>query len=264
MRKRLVWLAAAIAVAALIGAFGGSIGAGNGLLQGRRRFLRARPRTWSPELGAVTINQGLGSYANERLARGKETLVRFYLKLKSVVGTQCSGSINVINTSPSAQTRMTIVDPDTTDGDPAGDLPNPIAPYQTYPSAGHPITASSVQVKLERRPDLRLSPPRGSAVACDATSCAFTAPFSLRFKARIYYTTSASSTPALVDFSTMPASTNPITGNFSQLANDLRVLVIPMGDGMPAIQARSSRRRPRRRFRAAWTRSRGCCRCGRV
>ncbi len=228
MRKRLVCLAAAIAVAALIGAFGGSIGAEQAAA-GPTTLPACAAADLVPELGAVTINQGLGSYANERLARGKETLVRFYLKLKSVVGTQCSGSINVINTSPSAQTRMTIVDPDTTDGDPAGDLPNPIAPYQTYPSAGHPITASSVQVNSNADPIFVV--PASRATACDATSCAFTAPFSLRFKARIYYTTSASSTPALVDFSTMPASTNPITGNFSKLANDLRILVIPMGDG---------------------------------
>ncbi|HEY2935599.1 MAG TPA: hypothetical protein VGJ25_03315, partial [Gaiellaceae bacterium] len=50
-----------------------------------------------PGVGAVTLNQGVGSYAftPEHLVRGKDTLVRFYLTLPAAVGTTCSGSISI-------------------------------------------------------------------------------------------------------------------------------------------------------------------------
>jgi hypothetical protein len=223
MRHRFLWLVAAVAAAAAVALVGGSIGP---------EPAAAGPTTLPtcqslgipliPELGAVTINQGLGSYANEKLVRGKETLVRFYLKLPGAVGTTCSGSINVINTS-SSPTRMTLVDP------PASDRANPIAPYQTYPSAGTAISSSSVSVNSSADPIFVVSASRVNA--CDTTPCSITTPFTLQFKARIYYTTSASSTATFRDFSFMPGTTStPIAGNFSQLPNAFRVLVIPMGD----------------------------------
>src|SRR5919108_326412 len=136
MRHRFLWLVAAVAAVATVAMVGGSIGP-QGASAGPTTLRACTASELAPELGAVTINQGLGSYANEKLVRGKETLVRFYLKLPGAVGTICSGSINVINTS-SSPTRMTLIDPATPDdGDTVtGDLANPIAPYQTYPSAG--------------------------------------------------------------------------------------------------------------------------------
>jgi hypothetical protein len=47
-----------------------------------------------PQLGATTVNQGVGSYSgpNSYLVRGKDTLVRFFLVNQSAVNSSCSGS----------------------------------------------------------------------------------------------------------------------------------------------------------------------------
>jgi hypothetical protein len=230
MRHRSLWLVAAVAAVAAVAMLGGSLSPPTA--SAAPTTLRACTASDGlvPDLGAVTINQGLGSYASEKLVRGKETLVRFFLKLPGVVGTTCSGSINVINTS-SSPTRMTLIDPATPDdGDTfTGDLPDPIAPYQTYPSAGTAISSSSVSVNSSADPIFVV--PASRVNACNATPCSITTPFTLQFKARIYYTTSANSTPTFRDFSLMPGTTStPIAGNFSQLPNAFRVLVIPMGD----------------------------------
>jgi hypothetical protein len=226
MRHRSVGLAAAVAAVVAMAMVGGSVGTQRA--SAATTLPPCAASSLVPELGAVTINQGLGSYANEKLVRGKETLVRFFLRLPAVVATQCSGSINVINTT-SGQTRMTLIDPSTSDDLFTGDLPGTIAPYQTYPSAGQPITSSSVSVNSNADPLFVVS---GSRVnACDATPCSITTPFSLQFRAKIYYTTSASSTPTSRDFSIMPGTAStPIAGNFGELPNAFRVLVIPMGD----------------------------------
>jgi hypothetical protein len=230
MRHRSVWLVAAVAAVAAVAMVGGSIGPERAAAGPTTLRACTASELPAPELGAVTINQGLGSYANEKLVRGKETLVRFFLKLPGVVGTQCSGSINVINTS-SSQTRITLIDPSTTDDAFTGDLPNPIAPYQTYPSAGTAISSSSVSVNSSADPIFVV--PASRVTACDTTPCSIVTSFSLQFRARIYYTTSASSTPTFREFSFMPppaAPSTPIQGNFSELPNAFRVLVIPMGD----------------------------------
>jgi hypothetical protein len=226
MRHRFVWLAAAVAAVATVAMVGGSVGTQRA--SAATTLPACTASSLVPELGAATINQGVGSYANEKLVRGKETLVRFFFKLPAVVGTQCSGSISVINTS-SSQTRMTLIDPSTDDDAFTGDLPGTIAPYQSYGSSGLQITSSSVSVNSSADPIFVI--PSSRVNACDATPCSIVTPFSLQFRARIYYTTSASSTPTLRDFSFMPGTTStPIAGNFSKLPNAFRVLVIPMGN----------------------------------
>ena len=92
MLLRLGWLAAACVVAAAaVGTIGGSLGAESAV--GATTLPACNPTTQPlrPELGAVTINQGLDSYRTTKLVRGKETLVRFFLKLPSYVGQTCSG-----------------------------------------------------------------------------------------------------------------------------------------------------------------------------
>jgi hypothetical protein len=230
MRYRFVWLAAAVAAVAAVAMLGGSLAPQKA--SAAPTTLRAcTAAELFPELGAVTINQGLGSYANEKLVRGKETLVRFFLRLPTKVGVECSGSINVVNTTDTGATptRMTLRDPSNADDPFIGDLSGTIAPYQSYGSSGLPITASSASVNSSADPIFVV--PGSRVNACDATPCSITTPFSLQFRARIYFTTSASSAPDFRDLSIVPGTAStPITGNFGELGNDFRILVIPMGD----------------------------------
>src|SRR3954454_1963972 len=53
----------------------------------------------TPSVGASVVDQGVGSYADTAtgglLARGKDTVVRFFLVTPTGVGVSCSGSIAV-------------------------------------------------------------------------------------------------------------------------------------------------------------------------
>src|SRR5215203_5489773 len=105
MRHRSLWLAAAVAAVAAVSIAGGSMGV-QSASAGPTTLGPCSASTLIPELGDVTVNQGVGSYVNQKLVRSKETLVRFFLKLPSAVGTTCSGSINVVNTTAN-QTQLT-------------------------------------------------------------------------------------------------------------------------------------------------------------
>lgn len=222
MRHRLVWLAAAVVAVVALATLGGSVSP---------EKASAAPNTLPacaagslvPELGAVTINQGLGSYANQKLVRGKETLVRFFLKLPGIVGTQCSGSISVVNTTTNP-TAMTLINP----SGPTNLSPT-IGPYQSYPSGGLQITSSTVSVNSNADPTFVV--PASRVNPCDGTPCATTGLFSRNFKAKISYIRGGVTGVFDTEFSIMPGTTSsPISGNFDQLSNDLRLLVIPMGD----------------------------------
>jgi hypothetical protein len=214
MRYRLAWLAAAVVAVAALATLGGSVSP---------ETASAAPTTLPacsagsliPELGAVTINQGLGSYANQKLVRGKETLVRFFLKLPGIVGTQCSGSISVVN-----PTEMTLINPSG-----PTDLAGAISPYQVYPSTGLPITSSTVSANSNADPTFVVPASRVNPCDGTATPCLTTGVFSRNFRAKISYIRNGVTGTVL---STTLSS--PITGNFDQAANDLRLLVIPMGD----------------------------------
>jgi hypothetical protein len=239
MRKRLTLLAAALfallAIAGSAPTLGAPPGGGGG---GGTTALP--PCTASqldgPQLGAVTINQGLGSYADQKLVRGKETLVRFFLKLPAAVGTTCSGSISVVN-----PTKMTLINPSGPQ-----DLSPTIAAYQSYPSTGLQITSSSVSVNSNADPIFVVPASRVNPCYIDEAAtpppppCTTETPFALRFKAEISYFTSASSTVTSKVFSTLPSSTTPIGGNFDQRTNALRILVIPMGDASQAYSTQFS------------------------
>jgi hypothetical protein len=236
MRHRLMWLMVAVAAVAAVAMLGGSIALQQASAATTLPACNTSTQPLVPHLGAVTINQGVGSYADagQKLARGKETLVRFFLKLPPYVGTSCSGSINVVNTTAdtgATPTRMTLIDPSNADDLFIGDLPGTIAPYQSYGSSGLPITSSSVSVNSNADPIFVV--PASRVNPCNAAPCMNTTAFSLQFRARIYYTTSANPTPAFVETSTMlgtPAPPRVIGGDFDRLSNALRVLVIPMGD----------------------------------
>lgn len=226
MRLGLVWLAAACVVAAAVaGTIGGSLGADYAV--GATTLPACNPTTQPlrPELGAVTINQGLDSYRNAKLVRGKETLVRFFLKLPSYVGQTCSGSVTVVNsTATPPATRLSLVNPGT-----GGALGDPIGPYidpAKAGSTGFPIPSSSVQPNSDADPLFVV--PASRVNACGAVGCLVTTAFSLQLKATVSYTSSQNSTPTSTEFSLLAGA--PIIGNFSDLPNAFRVLVVPMGD----------------------------------
>ena len=168
----------------------------------------------TPQLGAVTVNQGVGSYA--RLARNKETLVRFFLTLPATVGTSCSGSISVTGARLAATSST------------GASLTSPITAYQSFGTSGTAIPATTVSVDANSDPKFVLPAP--NANSCLASPCADTNAFQLTFTATITYTTSAG-TSGTATFS--PA----LPSQFDTVSNALRILVVPMGD---AGQTRAS------------------------
>jgi hypothetical protein len=218
MRHRFVWLAAAVVAVAALATLGGSVSPETASA-GPTTLPACATGTLIPQLGAVTINQGVGSYANQKLVRGKETLVRFFLKLPAAVGTTCSGSISVVNTTANP-TAMTLINPSG-----PTDLAGTIGPYQVYPSTGLQITSSTVSVNSNADPTFVV--PASRVNPCDGTQtpCLTTGVFSRNFRAKISYIRNGV-TSSVVD----TTLSSPTTGNFDQAANDLRLLVIPMGD----------------------------------
>src|SRR5215213_5631346 len=91
MRHRVLWLASASAAVVAFSIVGGSVGVQRASA-GPTTLPACAAADLVPQLGDVTVNQGVGSYATSKLARGKETLVRFFLKLPSIVGRRCRGS----------------------------------------------------------------------------------------------------------------------------------------------------------------------------
>ncbi|HEV2711637.1 MAG TPA: hypothetical protein VGU26_00955, partial [Gaiellaceae bacterium] len=216
MRHRFLSLAAAVAAAAAVALVGGAVGPERAAA-GPTTLPACTASTLVPELGDVTVNQGVGSYVTQKLARSKETLVRLFLKLPSAVGTTCSGSINVINKTANP-TQLTLVNSGT-------DLAPTIGPYQSYPSGGLQISSSSVSVNSTADPIFVV--PFSRVTPCDTTPCSTTGGFSRTFKATIWYTrTTGGVTSGPFSVTLTPS----LTANFDQLTNDLRVLVIPMGD----------------------------------
>jgi hypothetical protein len=227
MRHRFVRLAAAFAAVAGVALVGGAVGP---------QSASAAPTTLNPcsasvlnpVLGDVTVNQGVGSYVNQKLVRGKETIVRFFLKLPSEVGTTCSGSINVINAPANNNaTELTLVAPPA----PGTDLLPKIGPYQSYPAGGLQISSSSVSVNSQADPLFVV--PASRVNPCNSSPCTTSqnpsanAAFSRSFKATIWYTrTTGGQTTGPFSVTFQPST----VANFDQTSNDLRVLMIPMGD----------------------------------
>ncbi len=187
-----------------------------GASEGAGTLSACLPGTLVPQLGAVTTNQGVGSYV--RLARGKETLVRFFLTFPSAVGTTCSGSINVTAAT------MTVTSS-------AGASLSPITAYQSF-GTGAPISASTPSVDSNADPKFVVPGPRMNSCLVDLSAgatCSDTSTFTLTFSASVSYTTSASATATTATFGT--------SATVERTTNALRILVVPMGD---STQTRSS------------------------
>lgn len=166
-----------------------------------------------PQVGATTVNQGVGSYAT--LTRAKETLVRFFLVYQPGVGTTCSGTTSIRGASLTAT-------------NPASSATfGSIAAHQSFGSSGTAISSTTVAVDSNADPKFVVPAARVNSCLADLTAALCddsAAGFSLTFTASVTYTTSASSTPVTL---ALPTSA---TGNFDKSTNALRVLVIPMGD----------------------------------
>lgn len=164
-----------------------------------------------PQLGATTVNQGVGSYATtpgSLLVRGKDTLVRFFLVNQSVVGSICSGTTSVrsatMNATNGAATYST-------------------SALQTFGTAGSAIPSSTVAVDSNADPKFVL--PANLANSClSPTGCTDSTSFTLAFTVNITYSTNLSSTP--VSLATLTSA----SATFDRASSPLRVLAIPMGD----------------------------------
>ena len=164
------------------------------------------------QVGAVTVNQGVGSYAYtpQYLVRGKETLVRFYLTNPAVVGMSCTGSISVTGAT------MTVANV-------GGTSLSPISSNQSY-GTGIAISSTAVTANSAADPTFVLPGPRANSCLVDLSNggtCGDTTAFALTFTASVTYKTSASTTGAL---------SNTVGATFDKATNSLRLLVVPMGD----------------------------------
>ena len=174
-----------------------------------------------PQLGATTVNQGVGSYADSGslLVRGKDTLVRFFLVTKPAVNSTCSGSTSIRSAS------LTVTN---------GAASYPTTALQSFGSSGTAIPSSTVSV--DSTADPKFVVPANVVNHCLSTSaCTDTAAFTLTFSVSITYSTSLSSTPV-----TLSPPLAAATATFDKSSNALRVLAIPMGDKSQAYSSQFS------------------------
>lgn len=165
-----------------------------------------------PQLRAVTINQGLGSY--RPLVRGKETLVRLFLSLPSCASR--SSSIQVTGgtlTVKNGTTLLGTVNP-----------PTP-APTPTYPG----IATYGTAPLLDSPGDPKFVVP-GPLLAPAGTTGAFTATFTATISYQSKTSSNATPVSGSKTFTTMPGTTNAITASVEKKTNALRILVVPMGN----------------------------------
>jgi von Willebrand factor type A domain len=176
------------------------------------------PQQLVPQIGASMVNQGVGSYADpgNRLVRGKDTEVRFFLVTPAAVGSTCSGSIFVRSAN------LTVAN---------GPASYATAALQSFGTSGTLIPSSILSVDSTADPKFVL--PAANANSCLTTPCTDTGGFTLTFTATINYTTSLQSTPQVT---TTPAT----AASFDRPSNALRVLAIPMGDSSQAYSTQFS------------------------
>ena len=160
-----------------------------------------------PQLRSVTVNQGVGSYSP--LVRGKDTLVRLYLSLPSCAGNKDFITLNggSLNVTLAGTTLAQGISP----------TPTPVSPYPQMATNG-------AAPSIDSPADPKFIVP-GSALQPASTTAAFTASFT----ATINYSADGGAISS-VTFTNMPNTTTPISANFAQKTNALRVLVVPMGD----------------------------------
>jgi hypothetical protein len=214
LRLMLIAVGTAFA-AALLSLFGGSTQQAQGASAAALPACSAGQLV--PVLGATTVNQGIGSYANagQKLTRGKETLVRFFLTYQPTVGSTCSGTTFVRNAS--------LIVKNSANSASFG----PVAAYQSFGTSGTAIASATVSVDSNADPKFVIPASRlnsclvdTSTTPCDDTAAGFT----LGFSAAITFTTSLSATPQTTSLA------SPLSASIDRFTGGARILVIPMGD----------------------------------
>lgn len=199
------WLRrAALAVTALM-LIGGTV------VAGATPGSAANTCTLTPQLRDVTINQGLGSYA--LLTRAKSAIVRAYMSLPSCAG---SGAAIQVTGGSIAVAGLQTPPPSVTP------TPAPASPYAQ-------LATYSTAPALDAPADLKFVVP-GSAL--DSTTAG---QLPVTFTVTVQYGQRASKTAAWTNgtatFTTLSGSVNPIRATVNAASNNLRLLIVPVGDG---------------------------------
>ncbi|MGH2684839.1 MAG: TolB family protein, partial [Actinomycetota bacterium] len=166
----------------------------------------------SPAVRDITINQGVGSY--DRLAQGKEALVRVFLSLPS-----CAARGASITLDP-ASTTMTV-----TDGtSPLSPALTPVSPVGSAPA----LVAYSSGPAVDAAGDPKFVVPGAALSRADGAGLAAAFSFVIGYQ----YKASKSSTPVpgSITVTTLPGTTTPISKPVEKRVAPLRVLVVAMGD----------------------------------
>ncbi len=165
-----------------------------------------------PQLRDVTINQGLGSYP--RLARGKETLVKFFLSLPSCA--PAGSSIVRTGGSMRMQVGSTVATVQSSTPAPVASAPPPLVPFGAAPA----LDSTGDPTFVVPGPLLTSADPGATFPAT------FTATIQYSFKT----SPGAPAVPGVLQVTTRPGSTSPIQATVDKRTNALRVLLVPMGD----------------------------------
>jgi hypothetical protein len=161
-----------------------------------------------PVLGDFSANQGLGNYGY--LVRGKETLVKFFLKNPTNCAVTSTQSINITGATLAVNNSATTF--------------TGIGAFQSFSTA--PAVTASVSTTSPADP-LFVVP------AADLTPGTGSATFNPTFTATVTYLRKDGKTTTSAT-TTFP---NPVAVTFDHATGALRVLVVPMGDGTPGVPA---------------------------
>ena len=170
-----------------------------------------------PQLRDVSVNQGLGSYADAQLIRGKTTLVRLYLEMPACADTASAQPDYIEVTSATLKvTRKAIIPEDLTT---VSATPQPVSVYPR-------IAPHGVAPLNDWSGDPLFAIP-GSALAPSSTTTTFTA----ELTADVAYRAWSGGKSAPIASATFSSANNPrLAAAFAPATNPMRVLVVPMGN----------------------------------
>lgn len=172
----------------------------------------------APVLRDYTLNQGLGSYSP--LARGKETLVRFYLSKP-----QCDTSTALIEVTKATLSLDDVAVP-------VASVPEDASPYQPVgPWTATPIADSAADPKFVIPGEL-----------VDRPDAAFPTTFDVKFSASVQYQVrpapgAAVTATGTATFGADPFTGTPIKATYGKRADALRLLVVPMGNASQSFSS---------------------------
>src|SRR2546423_6076621 len=164
-----------------------------------------------PQLRDTTINQGLGSYP--RLARGKETLVRLYMRLPS-----CADADDSIAMTGGT---LTVLNGTTTLGSVSAPVPQPVTVFPSIAPFNNVVQTDSPADPKFVVPGSMLQP------------ASQTASFTVSFRATVTYQSKTSATATAV--SGRSASITRSTATRRNQTSAVRLLAPPTDDALQAL-----------------------------